>query len=111
MWIKVLSILILISASSQAAERGFLRLTGLVPPRAEVNVEDFDFDSDFVGLRLTKNMRRMNFRLLIKDHRGRHKKNRLLRQFVLSQRGERRRLDLRPFKKSRRRVQLTVLSP
>ena len=112
---KVLLFVVLLPFAVQAASRSFLRLSGFVAPKAFVEVDTFEFDGDILELKLHKNTRNMNFRMVLEPHWGkkarRNQGSGFLKEYVLSARGQKERVNLRELKAPTRRLRMTILSP
>ena len=106
---QYIGLALLICLTSEASRRGELRLSGFVPIRAEIDFEGVSSDGNGIDILFRKNTRSMNFKFLLQSYRNRQKK--LVKEFVLSQIGERRRIDLRKYRKRKKRMQFTIQSP
>lgn len=95
--------------SVKASDKAFLRLSGYVPTRAHVDIEGVSKDGEFVDLNLKKNTRRMNFRMVAQPYGVKNSKK--MKKLVLAHRGEKKRLNLNPYKGKNGRILVTILSP
>lgn len=114
--VLIFSLSILSLVPSWAAQRAVLKLSGYVAPKAQILVQSFSVRDGTVELTLKKNTARLNFRMVLEpDQPGRSplsiRVHRSAQQFVLSHRGESRKVDLRRLQAASRDIRMTILSP